>query len=158
MRCRPRSIFPRSAPRRQPNARVPSFGEGRAGESNVSTVPPAWCQARLRAARGLGRHEGARRPHLAARAHEGACQRRHVKDIAPSSSLRSGFGHDPNRWCEFHKRYFEELRANHAAVEHLTDLVSTGSRAALREVALLFGAHDAERNNAMALANYLAAH
>jgi uncharacterized protein YeaO (DUF488 family) len=27
-----------------------------------------------------------------------------------------------------------------------------------QEVALLFGAHDAERNNAMALANYLAAH
>ena len=45
-----------------------------------------------------------------------------------------------------------EFRANHAAVEHLTDLVSTG------KVTLLFGAHDTERNNAVALADYLAAH
>ena len=75
-----------------------------------------------------------------------------LKDIAPSAGLRTWFGHDPNRWREFHKRYFEELRANHAAVEHLTDLVSAG------KVTLLFGAHDTERNNAVALADYLAAH
>jgi uncharacterized protein YeaO (DUF488 family) len=62
-----------------------------------------------------------------------------LKDIAPSAGLRTGFGHDPNRWREFHKRYFEELRANHAAVEHLTDLVSMG------KVTVLFGAHDTER-------------
>ena len=74
-----------------------------------------------------------------------------LKDIAPSADLRTWFGHDPNRWPEFHKRYFEELRANHAAVEHLTDLVSAG------KVTLLFGAHDTERNNAVALADYLAA-
>ena len=75
-----------------------------------------------------------------------------LKDIAPSGGLRTWFGHDPSRWREFHKRYFEELRTNHAAVEHLTDLVSTG------KVTLLFGAHDTERNNAVALADYLAAH
>ena len=75
-----------------------------------------------------------------------------LKDIAPSAGLRTWFGHDPNRWREFHKRYFEELRANHAVVEHLTDLVSTG------KVTLLFGAHDTERNNAVALADYLAAY
>ena len=57
-----------------------------------------------------------------------------LKDIAPSAGLRTWFGHDPNCWREFHKRYFEELRANHAAVEHLTDLASAG------EVTLLFGA------------------
>jgi uncharacterized protein YeaO (DUF488 family) len=73
-----------------------------------------------------------------------------LKDIAPSAGLRTWFGHDPNRWREFHKRYFEELCANHAAVERLTDLVSTG------KVTLLFGAHDTERNNAVALADYLA--
>ena len=72
-----------------------------------------------------------------------------LKDIAPSAGLRTAFGHDPNRWREFQERYFEELRANHAAVEHLTDLVSTG------KVTLLFGAHDTERNNAVALADYL---
>jgi uncharacterized protein YeaO (DUF488 family) len=45
-----------------------------------------------------------------------------------------------------------ELRANHAAVEHLTDLVSTS------KVTLLFGAaRDTERSNAVALADHLAA-
>lgn len=74
-----------------------------------------------------------------------------LKDIAPSGGLRTWFGHDPNRWREFHKRYFEELRANQAAVERLTDLVSAG------KVTLLFGAHDTKRNNAIALADYLGA-
>jgi uncharacterized protein YeaO (DUF488 family) len=74
-----------------------------------------------------------------------------VKDMFPSAGLTTGFGHDPNRWREFHKRYFEERRANRAAVEHLTDLVS------MRKVTVLFGAHDTERNNAVALADYLAA-
>jgi uncharacterized protein YeaO (DUF488 family) len=54
-----------------------------------------------------------------------------LKDIAPSAGLRTLFGHDPNRWREFQKRYFEEFRANHAGVDHLTDLVSAGN-AALR--------------------------
>ena len=68
----------------------------------------------------------------------------------PSAGPRTLFRHDPNRLREFQKRYFEELRANHAAVDHLTDLVSAG------KVTLLFGAHDIEHNNAVALADYLA--
>ncbi|CUU20889.1 FIG016027 protein of unknown function YeaO CDS [Bradyrhizobium sp.] len=74
-----------------------------------------------------------------------------LKHIAPSAGLRIWFGHFPHRWREFQKRYFDELRSNHAAVDHLTELVSAG------KVTLLFGAHDAERNNAVALADYLAA-
>ena len=69
-----------------------------------------------------------------------------LKDIAPSAGLRTWFGHDPNRWREFHKRYFEELRANHAAVDHLTDLVSAG-----KVTLLLFGAHDVAHNSARGL-------
>ena len=72
-----------------------------------------------------------------------------LKDIAPSAGLRTWFGHDPKRWNEFQKRYFGELRANHAAVEHLTDLLSAG------KVTLLFGAHDTEHNNAVALRQFL---
>ena len=69
---------------------------------------------------------------------------------SPSAGFRTLFGHDPNPWREFQKRYFEEFRANHAAVDHLTDLVSAG------KVTLLFGAHDTERTNVEALADYLA--
>ena len=74
-----------------------------------------------------------------------------LKDIAPSAGPRTWFGHFPNRWPEFQKRYFEESCANHAAVDRLTDLVSAS------KVTLLFGAHDIEHNNAVALADYLAA-
>ena len=73
------------------------------------------------------------------------------KDIAPSAGLRTLFGHDPNRWREFQKRYLEETPCQLRCVDHLTDLVSAG------KVALLFGAHDTEHNNAVVLADYLAA-
>jgi uncharacterized protein YeaO (DUF488 family) len=33
-----------------------------------------------------------------------------MKDIAPSAELRKWFGHDPDRWPEFRRRYMEELR------------------------------------------------
>jgi uncharacterized protein YeaO (DUF488 family) len=42
-------------------------------------------------------------------------------------------------------------RAASRRVDHLTDLVSAG------KVTLLFGAHDIEHNNAVALVDYLAA-
>jgi hypothetical protein len=45
---------------------------------------------------------------------------------------------------EFTSETFEEVRANHAAVEHLTDLLSARTTT--------------ERNNAVAVADYLAAH
>lgn len=35
-----------------------------------------------------------------------------AKDIAPSTTLRKWFGHDPARWEEFRRRYVEELRAH----------------------------------------------
>ena len=55
-----------------------------------------------------------------------------LKDIAPSASLRTWFGHDPNRWREFQKRYFVELRANHAAVTPDGSCIGRQSDAALR--------------------------
>src|SRR6266478_835302 len=153
MRCRPRSIFPRSVPRRQPNARCPPLERGwlenpmsrrspRPGVKRVYEPPEASDGTRVLVdriwPRGLTKEQVGVDVWL--------------KDIAPSAGLRTWFGHDPNRWREFHKRYFEELRTNHAAVKHLTDLILAG------KVTLLFGAHDTERNNAVALADYLAAH
>ena len=46
--------LPEVSPAKAAQREVPPFGEGRAGEPNISTVPAAWCQARQRAARGLG--------------------------------------------------------------------------------------------------------
>jgi len=33
-----------------------------------------------------------------------------LRDAAPSDELRMWFGHDPSKWDEFKRRYFEELR------------------------------------------------
>jgi uncharacterized protein YeaO (DUF488 family) len=73
-----------------------------------------------------------------------------LKDVAPSEALRTWFSHDPKRWQEFRERYFDELRKNPVEVRRLASLVSEG------DVTLLFAAHDLERNNAAALADYLA--
>jgi uncharacterized protein YeaO (DUF488 family) len=34
-----------------------------------------------------------------------------LKDIAPSTELRKWFGHEPERWEEFRRRYVQELNA-----------------------------------------------
>ena len=49
------------------------------------------------------------------------------------------------------RSYFEEFRANHAAVDRLMDLLSAA------KATLLFGGHDIEHNNAVALADHLGA-
>lgn len=71
-----------------------------------------------------------------------------LKDVAPSTSLRKWFGHKPERWVEFRKRYKKELSGN-AALKELRKLVK-GHRATL-----LYGAHDTEHNQAVVLAELL---
>ncbi|HET9870457.1 MAG TPA: DUF488 family protein, partial [bacterium] len=41
------------------------------------------------------------------------------KDVAPSSGLRTWFGHDPKKWDLFRERYIKELRANRQALQPL---------------------------------------
>jgi uncharacterized protein YeaO (DUF488 family) len=68
-----------------------------------------------------------------------------MKDIAPSAELRKWFGHDPDRWPEFRRRYMGELREKTALVDQIRDL------ARKHTVTLLFGAHDEEHNDAVVL-------
>ncbi len=72
-----------------------------------------------------------------------------LKDIAPSDELRRWFGHDPAKWDEFQIRYDEELSTNLHALQPVIEAVMRG------DVTLLYGAHDAEHNNAVALKRYL---
>jgi uncharacterized protein YeaO (DUF488 family) len=50
------------------------------------------------------------------------------KDVAPSDELRRWYGHDPDRFAEFSRRYRQELKdpAHVAAVKHLRDLANSG--------------------------------
>lgn len=72
-----------------------------------------------------------------------------LKEIAPSTALRQWFGHQPERWDEFCRRYRGELDANGEAVKTLRDL------AVERRLTILFAADDRERNNAAVLADYM---
>lgn len=74
-----------------------------------------------------------------------------LRDIAPSSNLRRWFGHKPERWQEFQKRYSKELRipAKKKMIASLREI----SRIAT--VTLLYAAKDEDQNNAVALAAFL---
>lgn len=67
------------------------------------------------------------------------------KGIAPSDKLRAWFGHDPDRWQEFRKRYFAELDRRSADWASLADLAATET------VTLRYAARDERHNNAEAL-------
>lgn len=73
------------------------------------------------------------------------------KDLAPSGGLRKWFGHDPERWEEFVRRYRVELEEG----DKLEELRELGRRAEEENVTLLFAAKDTEHNNARALAEFL---
>ena len=68
-----------------------------------------------------------------------------LKDIAPSTELRKWFGHDPEKWKEFRKRYSVELKKNEEQVSLLKDQMKKGT------VTLVYGAKDEEHNEALVL-------
>jgi uncharacterized protein YeaO (DUF488 family) len=54
-----------------------------------------------------------------------------LKDIAPSAELRKWFGHDPDKWVEFKKRYHAELKKNGAQVALLKEEIKVTVQPAL---------------------------
>ncbi|HEX8989871.1 MAG TPA: DUF488 domain-containing protein [Rhodocyclaceae bacterium] len=72
-----------------------------------------------------------------------------LKELAPSDDLRHWFGHDPGKWDEFRRRYHAELETHEEALHRLRAAARHGN------VTLLFGAHDVDHNNAVALREYL---
>jgi uncharacterized protein YeaO (DUF488 family) len=72
-----------------------------------------------------------------------------LKEIAPSSELRNWFGHDPERWKEFKKRY------NHELADYREELESLAIKARRGRVTLVYGAKDTEHNNAVVLQEYI---
>ena len=69
-----------------------------------------------------------------------------MKEIAPSDRLRKWFGHDPERWVEFQRRYRKELAAKKAVLAAIRSLEKKHGT-----VTLLFGARDEEHNQAVVL-------
>ena len=73
---------------------------------------------------------------------------RWIKEVAPTPRLRQWFGHKPERFAEFRRRYKKELAANPAVAE----LRKLGRD---RTVTLVYAAHDPAVNHAVVLESVL---
>jgi uncharacterized protein YeaO (DUF488 family) len=72
-----------------------------------------------------------------------------LKDLAPSNELRQWYGHEPEKWPEFKKRYFKELKDKPELLKTLQAQVSKG------RTTLLFSSKETRLNNAAALVVFL---
>lgn len=73
-----------------------------------------------------------------------------LRDLAPSTALRRWYGHEPERWPEFKRRYRLELESEKTALRELKTLLKGH-----RTVTLLFSSREQQLNNAAALKAYL---
>jgi uncharacterized protein YeaO (DUF488 family) len=74
-----------------------------------------------------------------------------LREIAPSTELRRWFGHDPDRWEEFERRYRQEL----AAPERQVALTTLAQFVTERPLTLLYAARDTVHNEAVVIAGVL---
>jgi len=74
-----------------------------------------------------------------------------LREVGPSDELRRWFGHRPDRWQEFRRRYRAELERPEQQ-EILAQLVAL---ARAGPVTLLYGARDTERNQAVVIREVL---
>src|SRR3954451_21528968 len=72
-----------------------------------------------------------------------------AKELSPSADLRQWFGHDPERFEEFRRRYIEELRDKRPRLAALRRRAREGT------LTLVYSAHDRDHNDAVVLADVL---
>jgi uncharacterized protein YeaO (DUF488 family) len=72
-----------------------------------------------------------------------------ARELAPSEHLRQWYGHEPERFQEFSRRYRAELAAQREQLSRLRRRSRSGV------VTLVFAARDAEHSNAAVLSDIL---
>jgi uncharacterized protein YeaO (DUF488 family) len=75
-----------------------------------------------------------------------------LKEVAPSPELRKWFGHDPNKWEKFCRRYWAELAKKDEEIKLLQEKGREGT------LTLVYGSRDETHNAAAALKLYLEGH
>jgi uncharacterized protein YeaO (DUF488 family) len=70
-----------------------------------------------------------------------------LRDIAPSTELRKWYGHDPDKFAEFARRYRAELRAQRELLAELRETKGT--------LTLLTASKDVDHSQAAVLASEL---
>jgi uncharacterized protein YeaO (DUF488 family) len=73
-----------------------------------------------------------------------------MKDVAPSDTLRKWFGHKPEKWVAFQKKYRAELAVKKGMIAELKKMEKEYGT-----LTLLYGAKDEEHNQAVVLAEAL---
>jgi uncharacterized protein YeaO (DUF488 family) len=72
-----------------------------------------------------------------------------ARELPPSTELREWFGHDPDRFEEFRRRYTGELAAQQGKLRELRQRARDGT------LTLVYGARDTEHNDAVVIAEIL---
>lgn len=72
-----------------------------------------------------------------------------LKDIGPSNELRKWFGHDPNKFHEFRKRYLNELKGKPELISRIEEMARE------ENITLVYSAKDEQHNQAVILKEYL---
>jgi uncharacterized protein YeaO (DUF488 family) len=72
-----------------------------------------------------------------------------LKEIAPSNELRKWYAHDPKKWAEFRKKYFNDLDTKRELVNQIVQKMKEG------DVSLLYSSKEEKINNAVALKEYI---
>ena len=71
------------------------------------------------------------------------------RELAPSNELRRWFGHEPERFDEFRRRYIAELGGRRSLLTALRRRAREGT------LTLVYAAHDTQHNDAVILAEVL---
>ena len=72
-----------------------------------------------------------------------------LKEIAPSNELRKWYAHDPKKWAEFRKRYFNDMDTKGELVNQIVQKTREG------DITLLYSSKEEKLNNAAALKEYI---
>lgn len=75
-----------------------------------------------------------------------------LKEIAPGNALRKWYGHDPDKWDEFRKRYRKELEKSDAVHDLFAAIKDH------KKITLLFSSKEEKLNNAYALLEWIREH
>lgn len=73
-----------------------------------------------------------------------------MKEIGPSDALRKWFGHEPEKWTAFEKKYRAELADKKDLLQELRKMEKEHGT-----VTLLFGRKDEKQNQAVVIAGVL---
>jgi uncharacterized protein YeaO (DUF488 family) len=72
-----------------------------------------------------------------------------LRDISPSNELRKWYGHEPEKWAGFKRKYLEEIKGKKRELDLLRQKAKGGT------VTFLFSSKEEKLNNAAALKEFM---